>query len=108
MDHPDTQQQAPLIANRDHEEDYEEGLDDAVGRAAPLDAGKATSPGLFMWLLTFSAGIGGLLFGCTSVNPPPLCNNKLSSPPCPDRKNATGGSSPMDANNKGTEQMTRA
>jgi SP family myo-inositol transporter-like MFS transporter 13 len=23
-------------------------------------------PGLFVWLLTFSAGISGLLFGCTS------------------------------------------
>lgn len=65
MDHPDTQQQAPLISNQDHEGDYEDGLDDAVGRAASLDAGKATTPGLFMWLLTFSAGIGGLLFGCT-------------------------------------------
>ena len=66
MDHPDTQQQAPLIANQDREGDYEDGLDDAVvGRAASLDAGKATTPGLFMWLLTFSAGIGGLLFGCT-------------------------------------------
>lgn len=63
MDHPDTQQQAPLISNRDHEEDYEDGLDDAVGRASSLEAGKASSPGLFMWLLTFSAGIGGLLFG---------------------------------------------
>ena len=27
-------------------------------------------PGIFVWLLTFSAGISGLLFGCTS--PPPL------------------------------------
>jgi hypothetical protein len=24
------------------------------------------SPGLFVWLLTFSAGISGLLFGCKS------------------------------------------
>ncbi|KAJ0124978.1 hypothetical protein J7T55_006321 [Diaporthe amygdali] len=63
MDHPDNQQQAPLISNRDREEDYEDGLDDAVGQAASLEAGKASSPGLFMWLLTFSAGIGGLLFG---------------------------------------------
>lgn len=65
MEDPDNQQQAPLISNRDHGDDYEEGLDDAVGPAALLDAGKASSPGLFMWLLTFSAGIGGLLFGCT-------------------------------------------
>ncbi|KAI3394810.1 hypothetical protein diail_2212 [Diaporthe ilicicola] len=64
MDRPDNEQQAPLISNRDHEEqDYEDGLDDAVARAASLEAGKPSSPGLFMWLLTFSAGIGGLLFG---------------------------------------------
>jgi hypothetical protein len=67
MEDPDTQQQAPLISNRDHGDDYEDGLDDAVvGPATSLDAGKASSPGLFMWLLTFSAGIGGLLFGCTN------------------------------------------
>ncbi|KAL1855769.1 hypothetical protein Daus18300_010944 [Diaporthe australafricana] len=63
MDHPDNQQQAPLISNRDHEEDYEDGLDDAAGRVTSLGASKPSSPGLFMWLLTFSAGIGGLLFG---------------------------------------------
>lgn len=66
MDHTDTQQQAPLISHRDHGDDYDDGLDGAVGRAASLGAGKASSPGLFMWLLTFSAGIGGLLFGCTN------------------------------------------
>lgn len=89
MDHPDTQQQAPLISNQDHEGDYEDGLDDAVGRAASLDAGKATTPGLFMWLLTFSAGIGGLLFGCTEEpiqpqQPPhylPRSQNAMQSSP---------------------------
>lgn len=91
MDHPETQQQAPLISNRDHEEDYEEGLDDAVGRAAPLDAGKATSPGLFMWLLTFSAGIGGLLFGCTSVNPPPPVHQQALLPSLPRSQERNGG-----------------
>lgn len=65
MEDPDNQQQAPLISNRDRGDDYEDVLDDAVGPAASLDTGKASSPGLFMWLLTFSAGIGGLLFGCT-------------------------------------------
>lgn len=101
MDHPDTQQQAPLISNRDHEEDYEDGLDDAVGRAASLDAGKASSPGLFMWLLTFSAGIGGLLFGCTRANP-----NKPPPPGGSGCYNPTNSSAL--ANNKGAQQTTRA
>lgn len=80
MEDPDNQQQAPLISNQDHGDDYEDGLDDAVGPAALLDASKASSPSLFMWLLTFSAGIGGLLFGCTTLPPP--CHysyNKLPS-----------------------------
>lgn len=81
MDHTDTQQQAPLISNRDHEEDYDNGLDDAVGRAASLEAGKASSPGLFMWLLTFSAGIGGLLFGCTQQTHTHSPNQLPPSPP---------------------------
>ncbi|KAG8160156.1 hypothetical protein KVR01_009692 [Diaporthe batatas] len=65
MEDPDSQQQAPLISNRDHGgDDYEDGLDDVtIGPAAPAAVGKASSPGLFMWLLTFAAGIGGLLFG---------------------------------------------
>lgn len=64
MEDPDHQQQAPLISNRDHGDDYDDGLDNvAIEPAASPAVGKATSPGLFMWLLTFSAGIGGLLFG---------------------------------------------
>lgn len=67
MEDPDHQQQAPLISNRDHGDDYDDGLDNvAIEPAASPAVGKATSPGLFMWLLTFSAGIGGLLFGCTN------------------------------------------
>lgn len=89
MDHPDTQQQAPLISNRDHEEDYEDGLDDAVGRATLPDAAKATSPGLFMWLLTFSAGIGGLLFGCTNAHPQ-MPQQQALPPSLPRSQNATG------------------
>ncbi|POS71329.1 hypothetical protein DHEL01_v210279 [Diaporthe helianthi] len=63
MEDADNQQQAPLISNRHHGDDYEDGLDDAVGLAASPVVGKPSSPGLSMWLLTFSAGIGGLLFG---------------------------------------------
>lgn len=29
--------------------------------------GGSAAPGLFVWLLTLSAGLSGLLFGCTSV-----------------------------------------
>lgn len=62
--------QAPLISNRDPDE-LEDDLDDAVesGASVPAGSGHAdkSSPGLFMWLLTISAGISGLLFGCTSL-----------------------------------------
>lgn len=105
MDHPDTQQQAPLISNRDHEEDYDDGLDDAVGRASSLEAGKAPSPGLFMWLLTFSAGIGGLLFGCTQQ----LTHRAPTSCPSPLNPDPSSQRAPrLLANNRGTQQMTRA
>lgn len=95
MEDPDNQQQAPLISNRDHGDDYEDGLDHVtIGPAASPAAGKARTPGLFMWLLTFSAGIGGLLFGCTNNN----CYPTVSRQPI-----RVGP-----ANNKGTQQMTRA
>lgn len=69
--------QAPLISNRDPE-DGEDGLDDGPepGASAPAGTGSGhglagrSSPGLFMWLLTFSAGISGLLFGCTDPKHP--------------------------------------
>lgn len=37
---------------------------DADVRSTPGKLGGDESPGLFIWLLTFSAGISGLLFGC--------------------------------------------
>lgn len=59
--------QEPLISNRDPD-DREDVLDDAEDEGAASPAGSRhasrSSPGLFMWLLTFSAGISGLLFGC--------------------------------------------
>lgn len=60
--------QAPLISNRDPD-DHDEVFDDGIvehGAPAAVGAGKA-SPGMFMWLLTCSAGISGLLFGCMSL-----------------------------------------
>ncbi|KAK7748003.1 hypothetical protein SLS53_001255 [Cytospora paraplurivora] len=54
--------QAPLISNRDPE-DRDDELEDVIEPAPPNEAADASPPGLFMWLLTFSAGISGLLFG---------------------------------------------
>lgn len=71
--------QEPLISNRDPD-DREDVLDDDVQDLPSTSAtashhGDGSSPGLFMWLLTFSAGISGLLFGCrpcTSLSPSSL------------------------------------
>ncbi|ROW06461.1 hypothetical protein VMCG_04389 [Cytospora schulzeri] len=54
--------QTPLISNRDPD-DLDDELQDAGEPVVPYEAVDASSPGLFMWLLTFSAGISGLLFG---------------------------------------------
>jgi len=66
-------QQEPLLVSShsdfsSHEQIDDEDInintieDDDV-RSAPGKLGDE-SPGLFIWLLTFSAGISGLLFGC--------------------------------------------
>lgn len=72
--------QEPLISNRDpddREDVLDDDDDDVVRDRVPTSAATASqnadgsSPGLFMWLLTLSAGISGLLFGCkacTSVS----------------------------------------
>ncbi|KAH0495469.1 hypothetical protein TgHK011_009019 [Trichoderma gracile] len=56
--------QAPLISHSRHDDDapYDAALDEPASRSA---AGKASSeqPGLFVLILTFAAGISGLLFG---------------------------------------------
>jgi SP family myo-inositol transporter-like MFS transporter 13 len=52
----------PLIASsRELDDD-----DTRNGAARPVGSGKAPedAPGLFVWLLTFAAGISGILFGC--------------------------------------------
>lgn len=64
--------QAPLISNRDPE-DHDVGLleDDAYDSPSNVQRGLGdvkASPGAFMWLLTLSAGISGLLFGCMSAS----------------------------------------
>lgn len=62
--------QAPLISNRDPEDNdagHEDDVDSDTGVPHRNGPNVETSPGLFMWLLTLSAGISGLLFGCTSA-----------------------------------------
>jgi MFS transporter, SP family, solute carrier family 2 (myo-inositol transporter), member 13 len=61
--------EAPLIANSedDHDEELQQydadaELDSDGGSGASKHLGDR--PGLFVWLLTFAAGISGLLFGC--------------------------------------------
>jgi hypothetical protein len=53
-------QDEPLINNADDGDPAQDDLDhDEVGKTAPGDTVQ-----LFVWLLTLSAGISGLLFGC--------------------------------------------
>lgn len=73
--------QEPLISNRDPD-DREDVLDDDIQDLPSTSAnashhGDGSSPGLFMWLLTFSAGISGLLFGCMA------CSSSSSSSTTP-------------------------
>ena len=58
--------QEPLIRERDSSDSQRYGTedsDDGTSRAAEVDESAMLRPGLFIWLLTFSAGISGLLFG---------------------------------------------
>jgi len=64
------QAEEPLIGNgdgsyRNPEEEEGQGFDSPNDSTLLQD--NLQSPGLFVWLLTFSAGISGLLFGCTSL-----------------------------------------
>lgn len=55
--------EAPLIANRDGAaDDFEEDVD--LEDVNILLERNLKHPGLYVWLLTFAAGISGLLFGC--------------------------------------------
>lgn len=56
--------EAPLISNRDQaDDDDDDALNDDLPEPILAGTGEA-APGLFVWLLTLSAGISGLLFGC--------------------------------------------
>lgn len=51
--------QEPLIGGDDH--GYE---DAALAESTDEHEDPSSTPSLFVWLLTLSAGISGLLFGC--------------------------------------------
>ena len=55
--------EAPLISNRDQADDDDDAPRDDELEPTAVEAREA-APGVFVWLLTLSAGISGLLFGC--------------------------------------------
>lgn len=61
--------QAPLISHGEHDDDDDDGIENELRRDV-LDAEETETRrreghiGSFVWLLTFSACISGLLFGC--------------------------------------------
>lgn len=58
-------QEAPLISDDQRHNELQYDADDANADTEPAGFDKPESkPGLFVLLLTFSAGISGLLFGC--------------------------------------------
>lgn len=57
--------QAPLISNEAREEDLEYEADDGLDSASDAGKGPDGTPSIFVIVLTFAAGISGLLFGCT-------------------------------------------
>ncbi|KAK2024625.1 general substrate transporter [Colletotrichum zoysiae] len=57
---------APLMAgrqDRDDELDYRNADEEVDVLPASMKSSRESTPGLFVWLLTFAAGISGLLFG---------------------------------------------
>lgn len=62
--------ETPLIANVDDGGDELQHYDANEEDGGEPDTRKPADdkPGLFVWLLTFAAGISGLLFGCTTVS----------------------------------------
>lgn len=63
--------QEPLMggsSDNDHDYDEEATLSAAADPSRSEHEDPSSTPTLFVWLLTFSAGISGLLFGC--MNPP--------------------------------------
>lgn len=60
----DEQADEPLIGRQSQQEDSDSNHDEDLSDVSLLLEKNLRKPGLFVWLLTFSAGISGLLFGC--------------------------------------------
>ena len=63
--------QAPLISNESREEELEYEADDGLDSASVASKASDGKPSVFVLVLTFTAGISGLLFGCK------LCSSLL-------------------------------
>ncbi|KAI1344021.1 putative MFS myo-inositol transporter [Xylariaceae sp. FL0016] len=72
-----TSAEAPLISHQEDDFDDELLQDDPAAAPAPDTHRAAGRLGVFVWLLTLSAGISGLLFGCKCPPSDPLS----SAPP---------------------------
>lgn len=75
---------APLMAgrqDRDDELDYRDADEEADVLPASMKHARQSGPSLFVWLLTFAAGISGLLFGCESQTPSLQKNRKMLTKP---------------------------
>jgi SP family myo-inositol transporter-like MFS transporter 13 len=58
----------PLIYDHGHGSDYVESNSDV-----DVDESTLVRPGIFIWVLTFCAGVSGLLFGYEYVPLKPFC-----------------------------------
>lgn len=70
------QAEAPLLARQADDDDFDDfddfdetPLDEPNAPPAESNGKQAGGLGYFVWLLTLSAGISGLLFGCTHSFP---------------------------------------
>lgn len=71
----------PLMGHQPDDDDHHSDEGDAPDASRLLEQ-NLSQPGLFVWLLTLSAGISGLLFGCKCSFPmPPVICGKINETP---------------------------
>lgn len=59
----------PLISHRSHNHEEDDASYDVdLSDVSLLLEKNLRHPGIYVWLLTFSAGISGLLFGCKLIS----------------------------------------
>lgn len=63
----DSSAEEPLMRPEEHDDPDDVGNDVDLNDVSLLLEKNLRKPGLFVWLLTFSAGISGLIFGCKSI-----------------------------------------